>query len=56
MEIEKVRELLVKIALDHGQPPMKTEDALRNIANALLHVAEAVNDIQRRLPTRAEYF
>jgi hypothetical protein len=54
MELQKVNDLLVKVSLDHSG--MKPEEALKNIAAALLHIAQAVDDLQRRLPTRGEYF
>jgi len=55
MEIQKVRELLTGVALDHS--PDKPDGAIQAIALALLHIAEAVDDLQRRLPPgRSEYF
>jgi len=48
MELAKLRDLLVTVALDHSNMPV--EEMLKNIANAMLHIAEAVADIQRRLP------
>lgn len=54
MDIVTVRELLTKVALDHSE--ISNEEALKYIANALLHVAEAVAEIQRRLPSESGYF
>jgi hypothetical protein len=57
MEIDKVRKLLSDIALAHPKDGDSKEiEALRNISTALLHMAEAVEDIQRRLPAKSEYF
>lgn len=57
MEIDKVRKSLTEIALAHPKDGDSKETvALRNISLALLHMAEAIEDIQRRLPVRSDYF
>jgi hypothetical protein len=51
MEIQRVRDLLQRIALAHT--PVKADEALREIAIALLHLAEGIEEIRvavRRLP------
>ncbi len=56
MEIQKVREQLTKVALDHSQKDPSAElQALRAISIALLHMAEAIEDLQRRSPRPSEY-
>jgi hypothetical protein len=54
MEIEKVKELLVPITLDHS--PSKPDPAIQSIAMALLQMAEGIEELRRRLPVRADYF
>jgi hypothetical protein len=53
MELSTVRELLTKVASDHSGA--SNEEGLKYIARALLHIAEAVADIQRRLPVDTGY-
>jgi hypothetical protein len=58
MEMKAIRDLLVPIALDHGSNngSNKPEPAIQAIAAALLQIAEGIDDLQRRLPTKADYF
>jgi hypothetical protein len=51
MEIGKVREALVPLALDH--PTNKPDPAIQAIA--LLHIAEGIEDLRRRQPVKADY-
>ena len=44
MEIEKVREHLLKVALDHSH--QKPDEAIQSIALALLHMAEGIADLE----------
>ena len=53
MNLTMVRDALQKVALDDGS--MKSEEALKNIAMALLHMAEAIDDLQRRIPVDTGY-
>ena len=48
MEIEKVREILKEVALDHGN--MTNDDAIKQLALALLHIAESIDNLERNLP------
>ena len=52
MEIAKVREILAEVTTDPKQPPA---EAIQKIALALLHMAEGIEDIRRRLPSSSEY-
>jgi hypothetical protein len=57
MELDLVRQILTRISLDHSvKEPSEELEAIRGLAAAMLHMAEAINDLQRRLPTRSEYF
>lgn len=53
MEIKVVRELLVKVALDHAGMP--TDEALKHIATVMLHIAEGVNEIRQHLSLQQRY-
>ncbi len=44
MEIEKVRKILTEVALDHSG--MSTEEAIKNLALALLHIADSVHGLE----------
>jgi len=48
MEIEKVREILTAVALDHGNMP--NDEAIKQLALALLHIAESIDNLERNLP------
>ncbi len=51
MEIRTVRELLSKVALDHStQMPSKELEALRAMSLALHQIAEAIEDLNQRIP------
>jgi hypothetical protein len=53
MEMDKVRELLIGVGLDHSvENPSPELRAIRSIALALLHMAEAIQDVQQRLQIR----
>jgi hypothetical protein len=58
MELQKIRELLTAIALDHSK--QKPDEAIQSIALALLHMAEGISEIQSQLhalslrPTQGE--
>jgi hypothetical protein len=52
MELDLVRQILTRVSLDHSTKELSPElEAIRAIAAAMLHMAEAINDLQRRLPT-----
>ena len=44
MEIVKVREILTEVGLDHSGMP--TEEAIKKLALALLHIADAVHGLE----------
>jgi len=44
MEIEKVRDILREVALDHRGMPV--DEAVKNLALALLHIADAVHGLE----------
>jgi len=45
MELDKVNQLLQDVALAHG--PGKPDQAIQNIALALMHIAQAVGQIEK---------
>ena len=44
MEIEKVRDILTEVALDHNGMPI--EEAIKILALALLHIADSVHGLE----------
>jgi hypothetical protein len=49
MELATVRELLTEVAQRKHFSSITTDEALNNIAKAMLHMAEAIADIQQRI-------
>lgn len=47
MEIEKVRRLLASVALDHSAS--KPDEAIQTLALVLMHMAEALNNLEQHL-------
>ena len=45
MKLDKVNQLLQDVALAHG--PGKPDQAIQNIALALMHIAQAVGQIEK---------
>jgi hypothetical protein len=54
MEIEKLRRNLSEIALHPGQ--YERNELISHLALALLHIAEGLEDVRRRLPTPSTSF
>ena len=45
MELKKIQEILVHVAVDHS-PSKSTDEAVRAIALALLHMAEGIEELR----------